>query len=543
MTSPQPARVRKSGSSTDRQNLLHSCGLLSILVLATFLIFYGLAKRPLWQDEAETACLARNVLTFGLPVASDGVNVISQERGGEFDADYVWRWSPWLQIYISAASQAMLGSTTLAARLPFALCGLACLVFTYILIARRFGDRAWALLSITFLATSVPFLIFMRQGRYYGLSGLLSVVIIYCILDDWKKTRNIILLSICLGALFHLNYLLFISMLASLLVGIFTLYREKIHWPSFLIIALSVAAICIPGLFIYGIGKQGGMIKIPLIIEYFKQYLSDILLFMIPAPVFAFFLWYWRKQITTWQKPREPDEIFVLFCLVVFLVNISILSIAPQRFFRYICHLYPLGAIVLSWAALKLWNYCKICGVYFVVLVSLTNWLHVIPLEKIWRFQCPYNNTFNQLNWPNIPLYLYISEQLCDQPDVNAVLIDFFKANAKKNDVILVDYNDLTLQFYTPFRVLGGLQGAIPEGLSPDWVFALPQMNLDREGDLIDVVKFRSTALNLEKDYKKIILANTDESFNNVGDPLYYHFVPFPGERQNIVVYQKKDME
>jgi len=36
--------------------------LIAILAAAAFLLFFRLDHRPFWQDEAETACLARNVL-------------------------------------------------------------------------------------------------------------------------------------------------------------------------------------------------------------------------------------------------------------------------------------------------------------------------------------------------------------------------------------------------------------------------------------------------------------------------------------------------
>ena len=97
-----------------------------ILALAAFLLLFHLDQRPFWQDEAETACLAHNVLKYGVPRAYDGVNFISQEDGHEFDQDFLWRWSPWLQIYVAAAAFRLGGPTTYAGRLPFALMGLAC---------------------------------------------------------------------------------------------------------------------------------------------------------------------------------------------------------------------------------------------------------------------------------------------------------------------------------------------------------------------------------------------------------------------------------
>jgi hypothetical protein len=89
-----------------------------ILALAAFLLLFHLDHRPFWQDEAETAGLARNVLKYGVPRSYDGVNIISQEQGREYDQNFLWRWSPWLQIYIAAAGFKIGGLTTYAGRFP-----------------------------------------------------------------------------------------------------------------------------------------------------------------------------------------------------------------------------------------------------------------------------------------------------------------------------------------------------------------------------------------------------------------------------------------
>ena len=120
--------------------------IIIILALAAFFLLFGLADRPFWQDEAETAGLAKNVLHYGVPRAYDGLNIISQEQGREFGADFLWRWSPWLQIYVTAAAFRLGGLNTFAGRLPHALMGLACVFLVYRLVRRNFDDRTWALL-------------------------------------------------------------------------------------------------------------------------------------------------------------------------------------------------------------------------------------------------------------------------------------------------------------------------------------------------------------------------------------------------------------
>jgi hypothetical protein len=50
-----------------------------LLLLAALLIFANLDDRRLWDAEPETALLAKSTLRLGVPVARDGVTLISQE--------------------------------------------------------------------------------------------------------------------------------------------------------------------------------------------------------------------------------------------------------------------------------------------------------------------------------------------------------------------------------------------------------------------------------------------------------------------------------
>ena len=188
--------------------------IILILALGAFLLLFHLDDRPFWQDEAETACLAKNVLKYGLPRAYDGVNIVSQEQGHEYDENFLWRWSPWMQIYVAAAAFRLGGLTTYAGRLPFALMGLACIFLVYQLVRRNFDDRTWALWAAALLTCSVIFLLFARQCRYYSLGALLTLTSLYAFKEDWQsKFWPALLLCLSIGLLFHTNYLLFCSYL------------------------------------------------------------------------------------------------------------------------------------------------------------------------------------------------------------------------------------------------------------------------------------------------------------------------------------------
>ena len=202
--------------------------IIIILTLGAFLLLFGLDDRPFWQDEAETAGLAKSVIKYGVPLAYDGVNIISQEQGREYDVNFLWRWSPWMQIYVAAAGFRFGGVNTFAGRLPFALMGLACIFLVYRLVRHNFGDRTWALWAATLLTCSVPFLLFARQCRYYSLGALFTLMSLYDFKEDWQsRFRPALLLCLSIGFLFYTNYLLFFSfVMPALLVGIW-LYPEE----------------------------------------------------------------------------------------------------------------------------------------------------------------------------------------------------------------------------------------------------------------------------------------------------------------------------
>ncbi|MCH2487412.1 MAG: hypothetical protein MK010_06690, partial [Erythrobacter sp.] len=94
----------------------------ALFALAAFGSLANLDGRKLWGDEAETALLAISITHHGVPRVLDGHHRIANlPNGRDANADGLWTWSPWLDEYVTAGSFALLGPSTTAARLPFAL--------------------------------------------------------------------------------------------------------------------------------------------------------------------------------------------------------------------------------------------------------------------------------------------------------------------------------------------------------------------------------------------------------------------------------------
>lgn len=149
-----------------------------ILAVAALLVFTNLGRDHLWADEGDTAVLAANILDHGVPTAWDGVTFSDADYGKRLTDDFVMVSHPWLQYYAVAASFALFGETAFAARLPFALFGLATIALVYVIAERASGRRLAGVSAAMLLTASVQFLIYSRQSRNYSLNAALTCLLV-----------------------------------------------------------------------------------------------------------------------------------------------------------------------------------------------------------------------------------------------------------------------------------------------------------------------------------------------------------------------------
>ena len=186
--------------------------LLVVLSVVGWLLFANLGNVYLWQDEAETALVAKNLLEYGYPMAYDGKNLITQNAGLDSNAEHVWIWSPWLQFYVTAASFKLFGIGTLSARLPFALIGLVTVAFFYFAARELLRKERDARIATVILGTSIPFLLHARQARWYVLAVITSIWVLhaYTRMRERKRSSAVQIVGSSL-LLFHSSYLTFLA--------------------------------------------------------------------------------------------------------------------------------------------------------------------------------------------------------------------------------------------------------------------------------------------------------------------------------------------
>jgi len=204
--------------------------LAAVLAAAAVLVLADLDDPYLWQDEAQTALVAGSILEHGIPLGRDARgNSFSQEAGVELGEGNVWKWHTWLSFYACALSLALLGETTTAARLPFALFGLATVALTWAAGRRLFGDRRAALLAAGLLALSVPSLLLARQARYYPMAAFFSLwaLVAYTGVRRGERRGGVALVAAA-TLLFHTHYVYAGTLLLSCLLHAWGFARERL---------------------------------------------------------------------------------------------------------------------------------------------------------------------------------------------------------------------------------------------------------------------------------------------------------------------------
>lgn len=515
-----------------------------LTALAFGLVFVGLGDRTFWQDEAETAKLALNALTFGLPYAFDGLNLVSQEQQTEFGPDFLWRWSPWAQIYVSALSMKLFGVSALGGRTLFALIGALTVPLTVQLAKRETGDRSVALVSGLCLVLSVPFLLFVGQNRYYplGMALLVGALWFLPLFEEPKRPKIAAgIAALLLGLMFHVNYLLFFSCApAVLLARILVRRRFPALGPS-LVASAAILVCVVPGFSLYGLGRQGGMLDFTTIPHGLAVYFASLTQFMIPLPTLAAFVWLFRRFLLRFDAANlGRSERFTLFCLLVTVLNCGAMSLVPQVFFRYIVHLYPLVAVALGYGVVMLRRVNRPAGLVYGVLLLGTNWLHMVPMDALKMTKKHWLADETMLTAPNIPLALYVKERIGGYPDVNNRLVDYFKRAMRPEETAMVTYGDLPLMIFVPGRFIGGLADTPPApGEEPDFVVKRSASRIGRHGGLIKSDLWWFTQFNASR-YEAVELPGEDERFGARPDPYYHRFVPPRRPHLPLVVYKKR---
>lgn len=480
-----------------------------LVLLSALLTLTNLANGALWQDEAQTALIARTIQAHGVPLGSDGVNFFSQELGSEYGPRYVWRWHTWLPFYLVALCFALFGASTLSARLPFALFGVGTVVVSYLLGRDVLKSRRGGALCGLLLATSVPFLVLSRQSRYYSVAAFFSMLGLYAYakLSAGGGRRFGVLFVAALVLLFHTHYVYYAALCLSALCDALLMKRSVLRRVAILC-ALSFALnlpwiawiATMPYAERYAVFSLSRALSLAL--SFARQIEHHVVRWPLLLVPLALLLVRWRRPKAEPVWKRALPSVLYLGSSVALLC-----ASAPAPFFRYLAPVLPVCALLLAWiveaAMLRHWA---------AGLVLLAALLYLEPLRD----------------------YAYELTHAFEGP-VDGI-VRYLKEHAKRGDVVAITYEDLPLKFYTELRVVGGLTG---EDLAPardaQWVIVRKHVVCEK-----DLAVRQYLIRNLPRDaYEAIRIDAPDTTFQNRESPDEHLFRSVRDE-DRVVIFRRK---
>ncbi len=415
----------------------------AICAVASLLIFANLGRSLLWEDEAQTALLARTTLRYGVPTGHDGANSLSQEEGRDIDAHGVFRYHPWAQFYIAAASFALFGESTVTARLPFAVLGVATVALTYLVARFVWRSDAAAAAAALLLTFSVPFLLLVRQCRYYSPLAFFLLLAVFAYFHMLQGRRGYIVLFVAAAvATMHTLHIYALAFLACASLHTLVLHRDR--WKLVLIPSIAIVVLHIPWFrWVFEVAQYNHKQTLGGTASLTGWFLWQAALYVVtPATVFAWVLVFvLSKRSQSGQPPldshqRSAAAFFVmLICASVLCVGMR----APAPFFRYLAPLPPIGALLFAPAIPRLFARGRLWGTAAVVATVLWLLWGGKLIEYRYEVFTPYRGPIRGM-------------------------AEYLNANAKPGDTVVLAYGDMPLKFYTNLRVVGGLTG---EDLAP----------------------------------------------------------------------------
>lgn len=482
-----------------------------ILIIGGYLLIYDLGDGYLWQDEAETACVARTVLQNGVPKGFDGVNYFSQQDGQEYGENYTWKLHPWFQFYWVAGFFGLFGESTFTARIPFALLGLGSILLSFFLSLSIWNDRKTAWFTAAFFAVSTIFLILTTQARYYGAVMFFSLYALYGLIAIIKE-KKYGLIHYGLGSflLFHSHYLFALNFWGVSLVYTF-LFERKIFKKT-TILTLGLWSVCIPFMLWlidtpYGASFELGSNfdeGLKVFVPYFFTYILAPLWLIVPF-VFYFFGKDFKKLQLNWTAEKP-----LLLLIALIAGNILLLLLlTPNAFPRYLCGTIPFA---------------------FLLKGRIAGWLSQIHLVLALAA------LFAVLFIGDLPKYINKIHEDYDGPIEG--MVKFIKKTSNPAEVIGISYGDLPLKFYLPqTRIYGGLANDLPKDPSILDIIIIRQHSItDRD---FKVNEFLIDQLNKSGAYQAYKINVQDQNFQNRETPHEHSYVT-PELTHPLIIHKKQ---
>lgn len=521
--------------------------LILILLASIFLIFKNLSNIYLWQDEAESAALARNTVKFGYPRAFDGTNLLNAQVYTGFGKEFQWKYHPWLHFYIITPFYLLFGVNTFSARLPFAILGFLSIILAFFLAKRLFKKDSIALLAALFISTSVPFLLLVRQSRYYAPQIILTLIITWAYLNLLeKKKKSVFILGASLLALYYTNNGVFMPVFFTVIIHFFLFNKEKKLQKSFIFMSATVILLALPWA-IYSYSKQHIAVLDVIVLKKNLEFQIRVLnKYIFPGLFFIIlYLIHCFKNKAFKISIDKNDKNGLFFILILLVTNICFFIIVEQRMMRYHVHLFPFLYILQAWLLLIFFSNRKIILVILIAVLMFTNILHnslSYLVKAVFSKNEKREALLKKVEF-YLPKYLYEITHDYDGPVEGSV--KFLKQYAKPGDAVKVAYDDASFIFYLPYLKIENTPFFDNKDF-PEWIVWRDYWIKDEYASYCEKSKNKNCNLGDEKytqEIKTKYIAHEipypDIIWENRPDDLEYHKFKTVESGRKVIIYER----
>ncbi len=479
---------------------------LGIIGISAVLLFARLGHYALWDDEAGTALTAIGVWRTGDTTPIIDHNIFAYHNGHEIRNLHL-RYIPPLPFYLAAPFVGLMGNESLAARLPFALLGMVCVIFMVWWLAKiRAAPLTWILLGLAILG-NVSLFLYFRQARYYSVAILTSVVLVYQYLYWDGKRKSLIYIafvSLCLWASNYLNYVaLYVCLAVDYLL--WQRHQRPLQWRDWVALLLPQVLIGLPIALIWN-----PLLAPPTPLDTPNSVIGRLVLF------------WWNLRDITWSEYGVSALLLLAPVLFVFVRDLWLLrgtvallvyllavaffspesvSLAYASYVRYLAPIIPL---------------CIFLGVAVIQVISLNKWWLALPIAVI-----AFGTTAFQLTtWAHLlergsfrsTIALYMQELLQPPNDPYTEAANWINAHLQERQTVWVAPNHTIypLMYHAPKAIYAWQLAYPPEsqfiGLDPiHFQGVVPPDYVIAFGPAIgDVIKFLRSGEEFDIKYTQI---------------------------------------
>jgi hypothetical protein len=187
------------------------------------------------------------------------------------------------------------------------------------------------------------------------------------------------------------------------------------------------------------------------------------------------------------------------------------LCLMPWTYFRYLLGLLPVAALLLGGGAWMVWRRSRLLAVAFMAALLGTN-LFSVPLSTA-------NLRFD--------LVAFAKELTDDYKGPNEAIVSHLREHGQRDHLVLTNYGELPIAFYTGMRVYGFSRD--PRNLveSPDWI--IPRRGRPFE----EYLHWRA------RGYSRTVLDGPDIPWDNRPDPYYHRYVTV-SDAPPVIIYRRQ---